>query len=77
VYPEPGREDGATDFLEQERELDEIIGRIRAAVLRDGTTVEEILAGLPAAGDAAFRARYGDELADEFQSLLKKDGGDG
>lgn len=45
--------------------------RFNTGLERSGYTLEQMLADLPAAGEAAFRTRYGDALADKYKAALK------
>jgi len=56
----------------QQWEFEEIAARLQSAVLRDGETVEDILAQLPVAGRASFIAKYGEELTAELEGKLFK-----
>ena len=52
--------------------LEAVAERFNAGLERKGYTLEKMLADLPAAGEAAFRARYGDALADKYKAMLNK-----
>ena len=52
--------------------FEELSGKIREAVLSESRKVEDIEAKLPHAGEEAFRKRYGNELADTYKELLKR-----
>ncbi len=57
-------------LVPQQQEFEAKASRIRSAVLRDGETVEDILAQLPAAGRESFIAKYGEELTAELEREL-------
>ena len=52
--------------------FEELTEKIRKAVLSDDRKIEDIESKLPQAGEEAFRKRYGDELADTYKKLLKR-----
>ncbi|MBC8229872.1 hypothetical protein H8E77_10025 [bacterium] len=57
-------------LLPQQQEFEARASNIQSAVLRDGETVEDILAQLPAAGRESFIAKYGEELTAELEGEL-------
>jgi len=52
--------------------FEELTEKIRKAVLSDDRKIEDIESKLPQAGEEAFRKRYGNELADRYKKLLKR-----
>lgn len=58
-------------LVPQQQEFEARASRIQSAVLRDGETVEDILAQLPAAGRESFIAKYGEELTAELEGELR------
>jgi len=52
--------------------FEELTEKIRNAVLSDDRKIEDIEPKLPQVGEEAFRKRYGNELADRYKKLLKK-----
>jgi hypothetical protein len=52
--------------------LEAVAERFNVSLDRKGYTLEKMLTDLPAAGEAAFRARYGDALADKYKAMLQE-----
>jgi bifunctional DNA-binding transcriptional regulator/antitoxin component of YhaV-PrlF toxin-antitoxin module len=50
--------------------FEELMEKIRKAVLGDDRRIEDIESKLPQAGEGAFRKRYGDELTDRYLLTL-------
>ena len=61
--------DGQLLVIPQDEHLARLIDGAAAALARMGLTTKELLADLPAAGEAAMRAAYGDDLVDELAAI--------
>ena len=53
--------------MPQGKEFEAAAAHIQSAVLREGETVEDILAKLPVAGRESFLDKYGEELTAELE----------
>ncbi len=55
--------------IPQDEHLARLMDGAVAALARMGLTTDDLLADLPAAGEAAMRAVYGDDLVDELAAV--------
>ena len=58
--------------IPQDEHLARLMDGAAAALARMGLTTDDLLADLPAAGEAAMRAAYGDDLVDELAAVHRQ-----